>query len=76
MVKHFRQVRPPNVQVEDKKVAFKERSLIYIDSTLKAPTVSLISYISMGEGLLSGDLKVMTIYVLKFVKAQGVMFSH
>ena len=29
MVKHFRQVRPSSVQVEDKKVAFKERSLIY-----------------------------------------------
>ena len=29
MVKHFRQVRPPNVHVEDRKVAFKERSLIY-----------------------------------------------
>ena len=29
MVKHFRQARPSSVQVEDKKVAFKERSLIY-----------------------------------------------
>ena len=29
MVKHFRQVRSSSVQVEDKKVAFKERSLIY-----------------------------------------------
>ena len=29
MVKHFRQARPSSVKVEDKKVAFKERSLIY-----------------------------------------------
>ena len=29
MAKHFSQVRPANLQVEDRKVAFKERSLIY-----------------------------------------------
>ena len=29
MVKHFKQARSPNIQVEDKKVDFKERSLIY-----------------------------------------------
>ena len=29
MVKHFNQVRPQNVLIEDKKVQFKERSLIY-----------------------------------------------
>ena len=75
MVKHFRQARPPSVKVENKKVAFKERSLIYRQYSKGTDSKSDLIYF-MEEGLLSGDLKVMTIYVLKFVKAQGVTFSH
>ena len=56
MVKHFRQVRPPSVQVEDKKVAFKERSLIYRQYSKGAASKSDLIYFH-GGGFVLGKLE-------------------
>ena len=56
MVKHFRQVRPPNVQVEDKKVAFKERSLIYRQYSKGTDNKSDLIYFH-GGGFVVGGLE-------------------
>ena len=56
MVKHFRQVRPPNVQVEDRKVAFKERSLIYRQYSNGTDNKSDLIYFH-GGGFVVGGLE-------------------
>ena len=56
MVKHFRQVRPPNVQVEDKKVAFKERSLKYRQYSKGTDNKSDLIYFH-GGGFVVGGLE-------------------
>ncbi len=56
MVKHFRQVRPPNVQVEDKKVAFKERSLKYRQYSKDTDNKSDLIYFH-GGGFVVGGLE-------------------
>ena len=56
MVKHFRQVRPSSVQVEDKKVAFKERSLIYRQYSKGTDSNSDLIYFH-GGGFVVGGLE-------------------
>ena len=56
MVKHFRQVRPSSVQVEDKKVAFKERSLIYRHYSKSTDNKSDLIYFH-GGGFVVGGLE-------------------
>ena len=56
MVKHFRQVRPPNVYVEDKKVSFKERSLIYRQYSKNTNNKSDLIYFH-GGGFVVGGLE-------------------
>ncbi len=56
MVKHFKQARPLNIQVEDKKVAFKERSLIYRQYSKYADNKSDLIYFH-GGGFVVGGLE-------------------
>ena len=56
MVKHFRQARPSSVQVEDKKVAFKERSLLYRQYTKGTDNKSDLIYFH-GGGFVVGGLE-------------------
>ena len=56
MVKHFRQARPSSVQVEDKKVAFKERSLIYRHYSMSTDSKSDLIYFH-GGGFVVGGLE-------------------
>ena len=56
MVKHFRQVRPSSVLVEDKKVAFKERSLIYRHYSKSTDNKSDLIYFH-GGGFVVGGLE-------------------
>ena len=54
MVKHFKQSRPPNVQVEDKKVVFKESSLIYRRYSNSSENNSDLIYFHGGGFVLGG----------------------
>ena len=56
MVKHFRQVRPSSVLVEDKKVAFKERTLIYRHYSKSTDNKSDLIYFH-GGGFVVGGLE-------------------
>ena len=56
MVKYFRQVRPSSVKVEDKKVAFKERSLIYRQYSKGTDSKSDLIYFH-GGGFVLGNLE-------------------
>ena len=56
MVKHFSQARPPSVKVEDKKVAFKERSLIYRQYSKGIDSKSDLIYFH-GGGFVLGNLE-------------------
>ena len=56
MVKHFRQARPSSVQVEDKKVAFKERSLLYRQYSKGTDNKSDLIYFH-GGGFVVGGLE-------------------
>ena len=54
MVEHFRQARPPNIKTEDKKVEFKERTLIYRHYTKSANNNSDLIYFHGGGFILGG----------------------
>ena len=54
MVEHFRQARPPNVKTEDKKVEFKERTLIYRHYSKNANNNSDLIYFHGGGFVLGG----------------------
>ena len=54
MVKHFKQARPPNVRAEDKKVEFKERSLIYRHYSNSSDNNSDLIYFHGGGFILGG----------------------
>ncbi len=54
MVKYFKQARPPNVLVEDKKVSFKERSLNYRQYSTGADNKSDLIYFHGGGFVLGG----------------------
>jgi acetyl esterase len=56
MVKHFRKARPSSVQVEDKKVAFKERSLLYRQYSKGSDKKSDLIYFH-GGGFVVGGLE-------------------
>ena len=56
MVKHFRQARPSSVKVENKKVAFKERSLIYRQYSKGIDSKSDLIYFH-GGGFVLGNLE-------------------
>ena len=56
MVQHFRQARPSSVQVEDKKVTFKERSLIYRHYSKSTDNKSDLIYFH-GGGFVVGGLE-------------------
>ena len=62
MVKHFRKVRPPGVQVEDKKVVFKERSLIYRRYSKGTDNKSDLIYFH-GGGFVVGGLELSLIHI-------------
>ena len=54
MVEHFRQARPSNVKTEDKKVEFKERTLIYRHYSKSANNNSDLIYFHGGGFVLGG----------------------
>ena len=54
MVKYFRQARPTNVRAEDKKVEFKERSLIYRHYSNRSDNNSDLIYFHGGGFVLGG----------------------
>ena len=54
MVKHFKQTRSPNVKTEDKKVKFKERSLIYRHYSKSYENKSDLIYFHGGGFVLGG----------------------
>ena len=54
MVKHFKPARPLNVQAEDKKVEFKERSLIYRHYSKSYDSKSDLIYFHGGGFVLGG----------------------
>jgi acetyl esterase len=54
MVKHFKRARSPSVKVEDKKVAFKERSLIYRKYSTNLNNMADLIYFHGGGFVLGG----------------------
>ena len=54
MVKYFKEDRPPSVRAEDKKVKFKERSLIYRQYSKSSDNKSDLIYFHGGGFVLGG----------------------